>query len=43
MTIQAILSDNGRHYCGRPDKHPYDLFPQLADIKHRTTKVRTPQ
>lgn len=41
--ITTILSDNGREYCGRPDKHPYELFLQLEGIEHRTTKVRRPQ
>ena len=26
VKIQTILSDNGREYCGRPDKHAYELF-----------------
>ena len=43
VKIQTILSDNGREFCGRPDKHPYELFLQLEDIEHRTTKVRRPQ
>ena len=41
--IDTILSDNGREFCGRPDRHPYELFLQLEDIEHRTTKVRRPQ
>ncbi len=41
--VQTILSDNGREFCGRPDQHPYELFLQLEEIKHRTTKVRRPQ
>ena len=41
--IDAILSDNGREFCGRPDKHPYELFLQLEDIKHKRTKVSRPQ
>lgn len=41
--ITTVLSDNGREYCGRPDRHPYELFLQLEDIEHRTTKVRRPQ
>jgi transposase InsO family protein len=41
--ITTILSDNGREYCGRPDRHPYELFLQLEDIEHRTTRVRRPQ
>ena len=42
VKIQTILSDNGREYCGRPGKHPYELFLQLEDIEHRTTKVGRP-
>ena len=34
--VQTILSDNGREYCGRPEKHPYELFLQLEEIEHRT-------
>ena len=41
--IQAILSDNGREFCGRPDRHPYELFLQLEGIEHRTTKINSPQ
>lgn len=41
--IRTVLSDNGREFCGRPDKHPYELFLQLEEIEHRTTKVRRPQ
>jgi transposase InsO family protein len=41
--ISTVLSDNGREFCGRPDRHPYELFLQLEGIEHRTTKVRRPQ
>ncbi|QJT08135.1 IS481 family transposase [Oceanidesulfovibrio marinus] len=41
--ISTILSDNGREFCGRPDRHPYELFLQLEGIEHRTTQVRRPQ
>ena len=43
VRIETILSDNGREYCGRADRHPYELFLQLEGIEHRTTKVRRPQ
>ena len=33
----------GRESCGRPDHHPYELFLQLEEIEHRTTRVRRPQ
>ena len=42
-SVQVILSDNGREFCGRPDRHPYELFLQLEGIEHRTTKVKSPQ
>lgn len=41
--INTILSDNGREYCGNPDRHAYELFLQLEGIEHRKTKVRRPQ
>lgn len=43
VKVQAVLTDNGREYCGRPERHPYELFLQLEDIEHRTTKVRSPR
>ena len=33
----------GREYCGRPDRHPYELFLQLEGIEHRRTAVGRPQ
>ena len=41
--IEVVLSDNGREFCGRPDRHPYELFLHLEDITHRTTKVNRPE
>lgn len=41
--IEVVLSDNGREFCGRPDRHPYELFLQLEGITHRTTRVKRPQ
>ena len=41
--IEVVLSDNGREFYGRPDRHPYELFLQLEEIEHRTTKVNPPQ
>lgn len=41
--IETVLSDNGREFCGRPDQHPYELFLQLEDIAHRTTRAKRPQ
>jgi hypothetical protein len=30
-----VLSDNGREFCGREDRHPYEQFLQLEDIEHK--------
>ena len=43
MKGETVLSDNGREYCGREDRHPYELFLQLEEIEHRKTKVGRPQ
>ena len=43
VTVQAVLTDNGREFCGKPESHPYELLLSLHDIEHRTTKVRSPR
>lgn len=43
VTIESVLTDNGREYCGRPDQHPFELFLQLEGVEHRKTRVRRPQ
>lgn len=42
LKVENILSDNGREFCGT-DSHPFQLYLELNDIKHRTTRVRRPQ
>lgn len=41
--ITTVLSDNGREFRGRKDRHPYELFLQLKEIEHRTTRVKRPR
>ena len=43
VKVENVLTDNGREYCGRSDKHPFELFLQLEEIEHRMTRVRRPQ
>ena len=43
VKIENILTDNGREYCGRKEHHQFELFLQMEEINHRTTKVRRPQ
>jgi len=42
LTVGAVLTDNGREFCGT-ETHPYELYLALNDIEHRRTKVRKPQ
>ena len=43
IPIMTVLTDRGTEFCGRLDKHPYELYLQLNDIEHRKTKVKSPQ
>ena len=43
VEVKAILTDNGREFCGRPESHPCELMLALHDVEHRTTKVRSPR
>ena len=42
LTVDAVLTDNGREFCGT-ETHPYELYLALNDIEHRRTKLRKPQ
>jgi transposase InsO family protein len=42
LTVAAVLTDNGREFCGT-ESHPFELYLALNDIEHRRTKVRRPQ
>lgn len=43
MSVLRILTDRGTEYCGRPDRHDFQLYLALNDIEHTKTKVRHPQ
>jgi transposase InsO family protein len=43
IEVGAVLTDNGREFCGRPEQHPYELLLAMEAIDHRTTKVRSPR
>lgn len=43
VPVGAVLTDNGREFCGRADQHPYELLLALEEIEHRTTKIRSPR
>ena len=41
--LHRVLTDRGTEYCGRPDRHEYQLFLALNDIDHTKTKAKHPQ
>ena len=43
LPVEAILTDNGTEYKGRPMVHLYEIFLEFHDISHRNTKVGTPR
>jgi len=43
LPVLRILTDRGTEYCGRADKHDYQLFLAINDIEHSRTKARHPQ
>lgn len=43
IPVTALLTDNGREFCGKPESHPYELLLTIEDIEHRNTKVRSPR
>jgi transposase InsO family protein len=42
LPVGAILTDNGREFCGT-ERHPYELYLDLNGLEHRRTRVRTPR
>jgi len=43
ITLERVLSENGRECCGRPLAHPYELYLTVQQIEHRNTTVHTPK
>ena len=43
LPVLRILTDRGTEYCGRKDKHDFQLFLAINDIDHTRTKARHPQ
>jgi transposase InsO family protein len=43
VEVGAVLTDNGREFCGKPQSHPYELMLAMENIEHRTTRVRSPR
>ena len=42
LPVLRILTDRGTEYCGRADRHDYQLFLAINDIDHTKIKVKSP-
>ena len=43
LPLLRMLTDRGTEYCGKVEKHDYQLFLAIHNIEHTKTKVRHPQ
>ena len=43
VKLLRILTDRGMEYCGKQERHEYQLYLSVEDIEHTRTKVRHPQ
>ena len=43
LPMLRILTDRGTEYCGKVERHDYQLYLALNEIEHTKTKVRSPQ
>ena len=41
--LLRVLTDRGTEYCGRPERHEYQLYLAVEDVDHTRTKARSPQ
>jgi transposase InsO family protein len=42
VKVEAILTNGGREYCGRADRHFYELYLGSQNIEHRVTRPASP-
>jgi len=42
LPVQSVLTDCGREYVGRADRHLYELYTGAQNIEHRTTRPASP-
>lgn len=43
IPLLRVLTDRGTEYCGRPERHEYQLYLAVEDMDHTKTKTRSPQ
>jgi transposase InsO family protein len=43
IVVSRALTDRGTEYCGRPERHEYELYLAVENIDHTRTRARSPQ
>lgn len=43
LPLLRILTDRGTEYCGKVERHDFQLYLAVNDIEHTKTKARSPQ
>lgn len=43
VDLLRVLTDRGTEFCGRPERHDYQLYLAVNDIDHTRTKAYSPQ
>lgn len=43
IPLLRILTDRGSEYCGNREHHEFALYPDLENIEHTRTKVKSQQ
>ena len=43
VALLRVLTDRGTEYCGRAERHDYELYLAVNDIDHTKTKAKSPQ
>lgn len=43
IDLLRILTDRGTEFCGKPERHDYQLYLAINDIEHTRTKAYSPQ
>lgn len=43
LPLLRVLTDRGTEYCGKAERHDYELYLAVNDIEHTKTKTQSPQ
>jgi transposase InsO family protein len=43
IVVSRILTDRATEFCGKPERHEYELYLAVENIDHTRTKARSPQ